>query len=137
MRQIDHQPAGQSAEPTTAVNDARGVIETVFNILDRWGADPAEQQAVLGISPRTYYAWRRNPPRRVDPDKLERLSYLLGIWKGLRQLFPTNKAYEKWPRLPNSAPVFAGATPMAVMTAGHVADLYRVRSWIDGWRGWN
>lgn len=125
------------ADAGRRVTDARGVIKAVFNILDRWGATIDEQAAILGISRRTYYAWRREPPVHVDPDKLERLSYVLGIWKGLRQLFPSGKAFEKWPRLANSAPLFSGRPPMEVMTAGHVGDLYKVRAWIDGWRGWN
>lgn len=119
------------------LTDISGAITTALNILDRWQASQDEQLAILGVARRTLYAWRKEPPAQVDQDKLERISYVLGIWKGLRQLFPSNRAYEQWPRLPNDAPLFAGRPPMEVMAGGQVADLYRVRAWVDGWRGWN
>jgi uncharacterized protein (DUF2384 family) len=138
MRQIQGQNERRiPAHLAGGLQDVSGAVATALNILDRWQATPEEQQAMLGVSRRTWFAWRRKAPSQVDPDRLERISYLLGIWKGLRQLFPGNRAYETWPRLPNDAPLFAGRTPMEVMSAGHVADLYKVRAWIDGWRGWN
>jgi hypothetical protein len=115
--------------------DAGGAIKTVFRILDAWEATPREAQQLLGIAPRTYQAWRASPPARPDRDKLERASYILGIWKALRILFPSNGAYRRWPRLANSAPLFAGKPPMDIMASGNVSGLYRVRAWLDGWRG--
>lgn len=132
LRSHDLHPAGADG-----LHDISGAVTTALNILERWQASPEEQQAILGISRRTWFAWRKRPPAQVDADKLERVSYVLGIWKALRQLFPSNRAYEKWPRLANRAGLFGGQPPMAVMAAGQVADLYRVRAWLDGWRGWN
>lgn len=127
--------SGPQARSETGVHDISGALTTALNILDAWNATPVQQQSILGVSRRTWFGWRKQPPAQVDADKLERVSYILGIWKALRQLFPTDKGYERWPALPNTAPLFIGATPMQVMAAGHVADLYRVRVWLDGWRG--
>lgn len=121
------------AEPT----DLSGAVNTAFNILDSWECSAEEAQAILGLKPRTYYEWRKHPPANPDRDKLERVSYVLGIWKSLRLLFPSNDAYKRWPRLQNTAPLFNGSTPMQMMKAGQISDLYRIRAWLDGWRGWN
>ena len=128
---------GHIPHASSELNDISGAITTALKILDTWGATPAEQQSIIGVSRRTMFGWRKQPPAKIDPDQLERVSYVLGIWEALRQLFPAEKGYERWPGLPNTAPPFAGATPMQVMAAGHVADLYRVRVWLDGWLGSN
>jgi len=137
MNQSVHLSHGNQLDAGNGMGDISGALTTALNILDTWSATPAQQQAILGISRRTWFGWRKQPPTHVHADKLERVSYVLGIWKALRQLFPTNRGYERWPSLPNSAPPFGGATPMRVMAAGHVADLYRVRTWLDGWQALN
>lgn len=124
-------------ETGTVPDDISGAVSTALNILERWQVSPAEQQVILGISRRTWFNWRTRPPAQVDTDKLERISYVLGIWKALRQLFPSEQGWERWPWLPNSAGLFAGRKPIELMAGGQVADLYRVRAWLDGWRGWN
>ncbi len=123
--------------PRTAIpNDISGAVAAALNILEKWQVPPASQQAMLGISRRSWFSWKKSPPAQIDGDKLERISYILGIWKALRQLFPDDHGYERWPRLPNSAPLFGGLPPLQRMTAGQVGDLYAVRAWLDGWRGW-
>ena len=116
--------------------DISGAVAAALRILDKWQVAPEQQQAMLGISRRSWFAWKKSPPAGIDGDRLERISYILGIWKALRQLFPDNRGYERWPNLPNSAPFFAGAQPLERMAAGQVGDLYAVRAWLDGWRGW-
>ena len=123
--------------PDNAVpEDVSGAIATALNILEQWSLSRDQQCAVLGIAERSWYQWKRNPPARVGGDTLERVSYILGIWKALRQLFPSHDSYKRWPHLENSAPPFGGNPPVDRMTSGHVGDLYVIRSWLDGWRGW-
>jgi len=123
--------------PDNAVpDDISGAIATALNILEQWNLSREQQCAMLGIAQRSWYQWKRNPPARVGGDTLERVSYILGIWKALRQLFPSHHSYKRWPHLENSAPPFGGEPPVERMTSGHVGDLYVIRSWLDGWRGW-
>ena len=116
-------------------DDLSGAINTALNILDQWQLDREQQCAVLGISERSWYDWKRQAPARVGRDTLERVSYILGIWKALRLLLPDQSAYQRWPHLPNRAALFGGRPPVERMTAGQVGDLYAVREWLDGWRG--
>lgn len=106
-------------------------------IADGWSLSAKERMAILGLRSSTYYAYLKNPDAaRLTPDTLERISYVLGIFKALRILLPRGEARAAWLRNGNADPGFAGVSPLAVMTAGKVANLYRVRRYLDGERGW-
>jgi uncharacterized protein (DUF2384 family) len=115
--------------------DLSGAVRTAFNILDKWQVSAAQAQAILGLPKRTYFAWRKRAPKNPDRDKLERVSYVLGIWKNLQMIFPDPDAYCTWPKRPNEAPLFRGRAPIELMASGRVADLYRVHALVYGWRG--
>ncbi len=106
-------------------------------IAQAWGLSIDEQLALLGQPSRsTFFAWRRAPESaRLPRDTLERLSYLLGIYKSLQILLPEPAAADAWVRRPNDAPPFGGGSALQRMLAGNVADLHLVRSYLDGVRG--
>lgn len=130
----------QSTPPVRAARPADGgpALRTVFRIFDELGIRPDEGERLLGDIPRsTYYRWRRHPERAtVTRDLLERLSYLLGIYKALQILIPDRRQQSQFLRRPNTDPVCGGRQPLEVMLGGNVADLYRIRRWLDGERGW-
>ena len=66
---------------------------------------------------------------------LERLSYLLGIYKSLQILLPDPVAADAWVRRPNTALLFGGRSALERMLSGQVADLYVVREYLDAQRG--
>ena len=138
MRAIDNNSArtGSPAAAMAAPDDVSGAIATALNILEQWELSREQQCAMLGIAERSWYQWKRDAPARVGGDTLERVSYILGIWKALRQLFPSREAHKRWPHLENAAPPFGGRPPIERMASGQVGDLYAVRTWLDGWRGW-
>lgn len=118
--------------------DLSGALRTCMRILDAWGLSAEQARAVLGLPRQTYYRWRQNPgSARLDANSLERISYVLGIYKGLQILLPDEQAADSWLRRPNDAPLFGGQPPVQRMTSGQVADLYEVRRFIDSMRGWN
>ena len=106
-------------------------------IATAWQLSVDEQLCLLGQPPRsTFFAWRKQPERAaLARDTLERLSYLLGIWKSLQILLPDAAAADAWVREPNTAPAFGGRSALARMLAGNVSDLHAVRSYLDGVRG--
>lgn len=106
-------------------------------IAQAWQLSVDEQLCLLGQPPRsTFFAWRKHPERASLPrDTLERLSYLLGIWKSLQILLPDAAAADAWVRQPNAAPAFGGRSALARMLAGNVSDLHAVRTYLDGVRG--
>ena len=55
------------------------------------------------------------------------------IWKALRILFTAEERGEAWIRRPNE--FFDGASALEIMLQGGVADIYRVRQYLDSQRG--
>jgi hypothetical protein len=111
-------------------------LRAFSRIAEAWGLTVAEQLKLLGIGSRsTYFKWRREQTPRLPQDTLERLSYLLGIYKSLQILLPDPRAADEWVRKPNSAAPFGDRSALERMLSGQVADLYVVRQYLDAERG--
>ena len=111
-------------------------LRAFVNIAEAWSLSVAEQLKLLGIASRsTFFKWRREHNPRLPRDTLERLSYLLGIYKSLQILLPDPKLADQWIRKPNTAPAFGGRSALDRMLSGQVADLYVVRQYLDTERG--
>ena len=126
-----------TAIPAKAPNrkDLTGpALRTFFRIADAWGLKEAEQMRILGLDSRsTFQSWKRGAVAAIPKDALERISYVMGIYKGLNVLLP--KSANDWVRKPNKSPVFAGRSALERMASGNVADLFVVRQYIDAQRG--
>jgi hypothetical protein len=123
-----------------AANDvgAAGAVglRAFARIAELWHLSIAEQLTLLGLSSRsTYFKWRKDPQARIPRDTLERISYVLGVYKALQLLLPDTRAADEWVRRPNDAPVFGGRSALERMLSGNVADLYIVRQYLDAQRG--
>lgn len=111
-------------------------LRTFFNIARDWGLSTSEQMQLLGLNASsTYFKWKKDPDVALPRDTLERISYILGIYKALQILLPDPAAADAWVRKPNSAPLFGGRSALARMLSGNVADLYVVRQYLDAQRG--
>src|SRR5271165_4361518 len=120
-----------------AVRASGPALRTFEKIADRWGLKSTERQAILGLPKSTYFAYVRDPARaRLSRDTLERISYVLGIYKALAILLPRSEAADQWIRRKNTSTAFNGRAPLDVMLGGKVANLYDVRRYLDGERGW-
>ena len=112
-------------------------LRAFFNIASHWGLSTEEQMLLLGSPGRsTFFKWKANPdaaePKR---DTLERLSYLLGIYKALQILLPEPAGADAWVKKPNAAPLFGGKSALDRMLGGNVGDLMVVRQYLDAQRG--
>lgn len=107
-----------------------------FRLAEAWKLRVAEQRRLLGDPPEsTFYKWKREQGGSPGRDTLERISYLLGIWKSLQILFPDPAQADAWLHKPNTAPLFGGHSALERMLSGNVADLYVVRQYLDAQRG--
>ena len=111
-------------------------LRTFFRIAGLWDLSVAEQMALLGVTARsTFFKWKKNPGTVLPKDTLERISYVLGIYKALQILLPDERAADEWVKRPNSAAPFGGRSALERMSSGQVADLYVVRQYLDAQRG--
>jgi hypothetical protein len=132
--------ASTMRDPKSAGSDVTSLggagLRAFMNIAEAWGLTVAEQLKLLGIASRsTFFKWRRERNPRLPRDTLERLSYLLGIYKSLQILLPDSQLADQWVRKPNKAPTFGGRSALDRMLSGQVADLYVVRQYLDTERG--
>lgn len=111
-------------------------LQAFFGITVRWGLSAAEQQVLLGNPPTsTFYKLRAEKKGRLSHDMLERISYIMGIYKSLLILLPDETAANAWVKRPNDAPLFGGLRALDKMLQGNVADLCDVRRYLDAERG--
>ncbi len=118
---------------------SKSALRTFFNIMDTWNLNANESMILLGLGSRsTYFKWKKHPEAaNLNRDKLERLSYIFGIYKALQILLPKPESADQWIKRPNSALPFQGKSALERMLTGKVADLYIVRQYLDGQRGWS
>ncbi|MDX6751911.1 MbcA/ParS/Xre antitoxin family protein [Geminicoccaceae bacterium 1502E] len=111
-------------------------LRTFFRIAALWNLSVHEQMTLLGLGARsTFFKWKKSPDTILPKDTLERISYILGVYKALQTLLPNEKAADEWVRRPNSAPLFGGRPALDRMLSGQVADLFVVRQYLDAQRG--
>jgi len=127
------------ARPATAIDrkDLSGpALRTFFRIAQLWDLSVDEQMTLLGVTARsTFFKWKKGADTVLPRDALERISYVLGIYKALQILLPDKKAADEWVKRPNAAPLFAGQSALERMLSGQVADLFVVRRYLDAQRG--
>ncbi len=128
--------AKTQARPGSRNLSAAG-LRAFFNIARDWELNTDEQMVLLGSPGRsTFFKWKAAPGTAdLKRDTLERLSYLLGIYKALQILLPATAAADAWVKKPNSAPLFGGRSALDRMLGGNVADLVAVRQYLDARRG--
>lgn len=120
---------------------AGAALRTFFNIATAWDLNASQAMTLLGFDERsrsTYFKWKRDPKNaRITKDKLERLSYIFGIYKALQIVLPKPESADAWIHRPNQAAPFGGKSALNRMLSGNVADLYVVRQYLDAERGWS
>jgi hypothetical protein len=111
-------------------------LRAFFQISAHWKLTIEEQMTLLGLSARsTFFKWKKYGGM-IPRDVLERISYILGIYKALQILLPDPQAADAWVKQPNTAGPFGGKPALKRMLGG-VGDLYAVRQYLDAQRsGW-
>ena len=137
-RPVPSHPGPTKARPELPAPErlAGAALRTFFRISDAWNLSNDEARTLLGNPPRsTYFLWKKAGTGQLARDTLERVSYILGIYKALQIMLPEPAVADAWVRKPNTAPLFAGRPALQRMLSGNVADLYVVRQYLDAWRG--
>lgn len=119
-----------SGSPDGEAGQSGAALRAFFAIADKWGLSAREQRNLLGGPPRsTFSRWKTARRGRLGPDALDRISYILGIYLALHQLFPEPNQADGWVRRPNA--YFNGCSALQRMLAGGMTDLHVVRQFLD------
>lgn len=139
MRATSVRPRAERPAPDLATREAgQALLRTFVGIADAWKLSSKESMTLLGLRSRsTYHVWKEGNSGPLPRDTLERISYVLGIYKALQMLLPSGESADGWIRKPNTAPLFGGRSALERLMSGNVADLYEVRRYLDAQRGWN
>jgi hypothetical protein len=123
-----------SSPPAIRPIDDRAAKRAFFRIMDAWNVTDAEARILLGSPSRsTFYNYKRGEGGALSADTLERISYVLGIYKALQLLFPNPNQADAWMRKSNT--LFGGRSALEHALAGKVVDLAFVRLTLDAARG--
>lgn len=111
-------------------------LKAFFNITNLWELTAEERKILLGLDKDSsvYFNWKRNLNGILSNDQLDRISYIVGIYKNLSILFTDKKQANEWIKKPNSA--FNDKSALEVMLQGKIMDLALVRGYLDAQRGW-
>jgi hypothetical protein len=110
-------------------------LKAFFGITHKWNLTSEQERILLGATSATFYRWKKNKEGALTQDTLERISYVLGIYKALRILLPSVEAANMWIKKPNNAPLFGGKSALDKLLLGRVVDLSDVRRYLDAERG--
>ena len=120
-----------SQEPAKTASVA---LSTFFNIMQKWGVKNDVQITLLGCpSPSTFFNWKKGKVSSLPVDTLERISYVMGIYKALGMLFPSRAQADAWPKKANLA--FDGLSVVEYLSKGSMLQLIHVRRYLDAQRG--
>lgn len=113
---------------------AKASIKTFFNICEKWDLTVDEILRLLGTPSRaTFFKWKRGEVSKLSQDQLTRVSIVLGVYKALRILFPTEEQANKWLSKPNTH--FGGEPAKVKFCSGNILSMIDVRRYLDAIRG--
>lgn len=122
------------AKPSKTAQAIAG-FKAAINILGNWGCTSEQIQNILAMSKSTYYKNLKAPNKvTLNPDQLERISYLLNIHAALRVIFSNPENLYNFMSMPNQNPYFKGRPPLEMIATGRFAALYETAKRIDALR---
>jgi hypothetical protein len=127
-----------SLQSTDIERLSKAGLRAFFRIADLWKLSRDQQMNLLGLRPTatgTYHNWKKNQDVSLDRDTLDRLSYILGIFRALEILLPQSEMSDSWIHRPNKGIPFGGRTPLDLMLEGKIQNLLEVREYLDDQRG--
>jgi hypothetical protein len=136
-------PAQSNIRPHLTKDELRAMTHAGFKVFlgikEDWGLTPTQCLALLGLEPSNRSTWNLWLSRfklgkeigSFDRDRLERLSHLAQIYRGVTSAFPDDRHGLNWLAAPNANPVFQGDSPLQKMLGGGMQDLAAVQSYLE------
>ncbi|MBI3514897.1 MAG: DUF2384 domain-containing protein [Proteobacteria bacterium] len=97
-----------------------------------WGLDEPQERMLLGQpSPETLRNWKQNRTGALSLDQVERISYVLRIFRLLQE----SSEATAWLSLPRAEPIFGGRRPIDVMCLEDIRGLRQVAQFLQAMVG--
>jgi hypothetical protein len=112
-------------------------LKAFFRITDSWSLTREQRRTLLGNPGKTLYSeWKNGKvtARAVSTDLLDRLSYILGIYKSLK-IMHSRENQLKFLQHPTQVAPFLNKSVLDYMLSGHLVALSDVRRYLDFHRG--
>lgn len=123
-----------SSNDLQSENAGRVALTAFFNLADHWRLSTTEMAQLLGnIKNSRFFDWKKNHNQKIPSDTMERISYLLGIYKSLLILLPNTQAAHEWIKKPNGK--FNGISALDYILQNGFSGLIDVRRYLDAERG--
>jgi hypothetical protein len=114
-------------EITSTNNITKAAKQIVDSLAEKWALSEEEINIFLGNSYWKNIVSKNNLPQYT----LDRISYLLGIYKALHTLLPSPSAADNWIKEPNTAPLFNGNSALTYMLSGEIDHLKNIKLFLD------
>ena len=109
---------------------AKTALKVFFNIMNEWHIYDTDQITLFGKPSQCVFdKWKCGEADTLDTAILERISYVIGIYKNLRLLFSEKEQANAWVHKPNEA--FEGTFALDLMLSGNTIQLQAVRQYLD------
>lgn len=107
-------------------------LKGFFNICREWDCTLEEMMQMLGgVSRSTLAKYQKLPHVKLSRDTLERISYILGIYKALMVMYLTAERANRRIRLEISETPFSGTSALDFMVRGSMKHLMEARRHFD------
>jgi uncharacterized protein (DUF2384 family) len=127
--------AGAAVEPRDRAEVDAVAVKALIRLAAAWHIGNAEAAELAGVSTRTFERIKAGTwSGHLSKDQLQRVSALVGLYKGLHLYFSDDLA-DEWPTLGNAGPLFGGRRPVDAMIEGGVPAMVEVRDYVDALRG--
>ena len=107
-----------------------GAARAFINFVACWQFSDEDACELPGIGNGAMSALKASEGLVLDEAQLTRISYLVGIFSALNIIFMENIA-DRWLRLPNTNPLFAGSSPIDYMIRHGLPAFAAVRRLLD------
>ena len=132
---VDAESPGQGTNERDRAEVTAVAVKALVRIGGFWKLRNVEMADLAGVSVRTFERMKAGRwSGRLSQDQTQRVSALVGIYKGLHLFFGDALA-DRWVSLPNRGPLFQGRRPVDLMTEGGVPAMLDVRDHVDALRG--
>ncbi|WP_207308922.1 antitoxin Xre-like helix-turn-helix domain-containing protein [Marinobacter salicampi] len=129
---MTHSPDGLSQAPSADAMRGHVALKGFFSICAEWQCSAHEMTQLLGgVSRATLSQYQNLPYVKLPNETLERISYLLGIYKSLRSMYPTAERASRRMRLSTDDFPFVGESALQYMTRGTTETLALTRRYFE------